>query len=36
LFQNKVISDDRSLTPVQREEIAKQMYAAAAKILDRY
>jgi transcriptional regulator with XRE-family HTH domain len=36
LFQNKVISDDRSLTPVQREEIAKQMYAAAAKIIDRY
>jgi transcriptional regulator with XRE-family HTH domain len=36
LFQNKVISDDRSLTPVQREEISKQMYAAAAKIIDRY
>jgi transcriptional regulator with XRE-family HTH domain len=36
LFQNKVISDDRSLTPVQREEIVKQMYAAATKIIDRY
>jgi len=36
LFQNKAISDNRTLTPVQRKEIAKQMYAAAAKIVDSY
>jgi len=36
LFQNKGIPDDRTLTPVQREEIAKQIYAAAAKIVGCY
>jgi len=36
LFQNKVISDDRLLTPVQRQVIANQIYIAAAKIIDQY
>jgi len=36
LFQNKIISNDRSLTPVQRQEIANQIYVAAKKIIDKY
>ena len=36
LFQNKVFSQDKSLTPVQRHEIANQIYTAATKIIDQY
>jgi len=36
LFQDKVISNDRSLTPVQRQEIANQIYIAVKKIIDQY
>ena len=36
LFQNKVISDDRLLTHVQRQEVANQIYIAAKKIIDQY
>ena len=36
LFQNKVISNDRLLTPVQRQVIANQIFIAATKIIDQY
>lgn len=36
LFQNKAISDDKSLTPVQRQEIANQIYRAATKVISQY
>jgi len=36
LFQDKAISNDKSLTPVQRQEIANQIYAVAKKIIDQY
>ena len=36
LFQNKVISNERLLSPVQRQVIANQIYIAAAKIIDQY
>ena len=36
LFQNKVISNDRLLTPVQRQVIANQIYIATTKIIDQY
>jgi len=36
LFQDKVISNDKSLTPVQRQEIANQIYTVAKKIIDQY
>ena len=36
LFQNKAFFDDRSLTPVQRQEIANQIYFAAIKVIDQY
>ena len=36
LFQNKAFFDIRSLTPVQRQEIAKQIYFATAKIIEQY
>jgi transcriptional regulator with XRE-family HTH domain len=36
LFQDKAISIDKSLTPVQRQEVANQIYAAVKKIIDQY
>ena len=36
LFQNKVIPDERLLTPVQRQVIANQIFIAATKIIDQY
>jgi len=36
LFQNKIISNDRSLTPVQRQDITNQIFVATKKIIDQY
>ena len=36
LFQNKVASDDKRLSPVQRQEIVNQISAAAGKIVNKY
>ncbi|MDR1836741.1 MAG: helix-turn-helix domain-containing protein [Treponema sp.] len=36
LFQNKVFSDNKLLTPLQRREMAELIYAAAAKIIEQY
>jgi transcriptional regulator with XRE-family HTH domain len=36
LFQNKPVSDSKTLTPVQREEIVNQIFMATIKIIDEY
>jgi transcriptional regulator with XRE-family HTH domain len=36
LFQNKAFFDDRSLTPVQRQEIANRIYSATTTIISQY
>ena len=36
LFQNKVVADGKTLTPVQRKDIANQIFNAATKIINKY
>ena len=36
LFQNKAITDVRTLTPLQRQEIVNKIYEAASKVVNQY
>jgi len=36
LFQNKAISEDKALTPIQRQEIVNQIYENTKKIIGNY
>ena len=36
LFQNNNTLDDRVLTPVQRQEIAEQLYRSTLKIIEKF
>ena len=36
LFQNKVVTEDKLLTPVQRQEIINQISASISKIFSKY
>ena len=36
LFQNKAITDVRTLTPLQRQEIINKIYEAASKVVNQY
>ena len=36
LFQNKIITNKKTLTPVQRQEIVNQINAATSKIINKY
>ena len=36
LFQNKAITDVRTLTPLQRQEIVNKIYEVASKVVNQY
>ena len=36
LFQNKAITDVRTLTPLQRQEIINKIYEVASKVVNQY
>jgi transcriptional regulator with XRE-family HTH domain len=36
LFQNKAVEAEKSLTPLQRQEIVNQIYTAILKIVSKY
>ena len=36
LFQNKTVEEEKSLTPLQRQEIVNQIYTATLKIVSKY
>jgi len=36
LFQNKAVTENKSLTPLQRQEIVDSIYSATQKIVNQY
>jgi transcriptional regulator with XRE-family HTH domain len=36
LFQNKAVADNKSLTPLQRQEIVEKIYIETQKIVNQY
>jgi len=36
LFQNKAVAENKSLTPLQRQEIVDRIYSATQKIVNQY